>query len=117
MQASIPAVAASLANLEAIKLCLPDVPVKALILSSRLMLLGGTYSRVIKDVRGVGFMWGVEFHCVEDRERVRKRAQKQGLLLAPCGEKTIRICPPINISSEDLEKCLKIFEEAVAGLA
>jgi 4-aminobutyrate aminotransferase len=75
----------------------------------------------IGDVRGKGLMIGVEL--VKDRES-RKRAPlwrnaliqkafRKGLLLLGCGENTIRFCPALTVSTEEIEVCLTIFGECL----
>lgn len=72
-------------------------------------------------VRGIGLMIGVEF--VGDpksktpdpqlRDRIIQRAFERGLLTLGCGESTIRISPPLNITLAELDEGLQIFEEAI----
>jgi 4-aminobutyrate aminotransferase len=73
------------------------------------------------DVRGKGLMVGVEL--VKDRitreragdwrDRLIQTAFQKGLLLLGCGENTIRFCPALTVSAEEVDLCLTIFEEAV----
>ena len=73
------------------------------------------------DVRGKGLMIGVEL--VKDRETKERasewrnalvrRAFEKGLLLLGCGENTIRFCPPLIVTEEDVDLCLTLFEEAL----
>ena len=75
----------------------------------------------IGDVRGKGLMVGVEF--VKDRETkapatqwrtdlIRKTFEK-GLLLLGCGENSIRFCPALTVTSDEIDVCLSIFEDAI----
>jgi 4-aminobutyrate aminotransferase len=76
----------------------------------------------IGDVRGIGFMIGVDF--VEDptskkpaaelRNRVERLAFERGLLLLGCGKSVIRISPPLCTTKEQIDEGLNIFEEAVS---
>ena len=78
----------------------------------------------IGDVRGMGLMIGVEL--VKDRQtkeragdwrdQVIQKAFHKGLLLLGCGQNTIRICPPLTASSEEVEVFLQIFEESLREL-
>ena len=78
----------------------------------------------IGDVRGLGLMIGVEL--VKDRgtkeragqwrDQVIQNAFHKGLLLLGCGQNTIRICPPLTVSSEEVEVFLQIFEESLREL-
>ncbi len=75
----------------------------------------------IGDVRGIGLMVGVEL--VKDRETKERakewrdglirKAFEKGLLLLGAGENTIRFCPALTISAEEVETGLSIFEEAL----
>ena len=77
------------------------------------------------DVRGLGLMVGVEL--VKDRETkeravqwrgdILKTAFEKGLLLLGCGENTIRFCPALTVSEEEVDVCLNLFEEAVRQVA
>jgi 4-aminobutyrate aminotransferase len=78
----------------------------------------------IGDVRGKGLMVGVELvkDCVTKerathwRDAVIQRAFQKGLLLG-CGENTIRFCPGLTISPEEIEVGLTIFEETMKEVA
>jgi len=73
------------------------------------------------DVRGKGLMIGVELvkdrttkeRASEWRNKLVRRAFEKGLLLLGCGENTIRFCPPLIVTEEDVDLCLTIFEEAL----
>ncbi|MGC9968025.1 MAG: acetyl ornithine aminotransferase family protein [Syntrophobacteraceae bacterium] len=77
------------------------------------------------DVRGMGLMVGVEL--VKDRitkesapdlrDRVVQGAFQNGLLLLGCGESTIRFCPALIVSAEEVDTGLSIFEETLRELA
>jgi 4-aminobutyrate aminotransferase len=77
------------------------------------------------DVRGKGLMVGVEL--VKDREtkepamdwrpRIIQKAFEKGLLILGCGENSIRFCPALTVSAEEIDLGLSIFEEAVKQVA
>jgi len=77
------------------------------------------------DVRGLGLMIGVELvkdrHTKERaagwRNEALQKAFHKGLLLLPCGENSIRFCPALSISAEEVEVGLSIFEEAIRQVA
>ncbi|MFN2213773.1 MAG: acetyl ornithine aminotransferase family protein [Anaerolineales bacterium] len=76
----------------------------------------------IGQVRGMGLMIGVEF--VQDqetrrpdrglRDKVVLEAFQSGLLLLGCGKSTIRIAPPLNISRDEIDQGLSIFEHVLS---
>lgn len=67
------------------------------------------YKEVV-DSRGIGFMLAIEIDTVKNRDRIVNIAFKKGLSMLGCGEKAIRIIPPLNISKKDLTKGLNILE-------
>jgi 4-aminobutyrate aminotransferase len=77
------------------------------------------------DVRGKGLMVGVEL--VKDREtkeratelrtRVIKGAYEKGLLLLGCGQNTIRFCPALTVSADEVDVCLTLFEQVLRETA
>jgi acetylornithine/N-succinyldiaminopimelate aminotransferase len=69
-------------------------------LGESLRLLAASSGR-IRDVRGVGFIWGIDVH--EPAADVIARARDAGLLLVGAGDYTIRILPPLVATREDLE--------------
>ncbi len=79
------------------------------------------YHPSVGDVRGRGLMIGVEL--VKDkatrepaaalRNRVEELAFERGLMVLGCGESSIRLCPPLVVSSEEATVALDILEEAL----
>jgi 4-aminobutyrate aminotransferase len=75
----------------------------------------------IGDVRGLGLMIGVEYRDGEGKpskelaKAVTKKAFEKGLMLLTCGpwDNTIRLIPPINISSTEVEEALGIIEDSL----
>ena len=77
----------------------------------------------IGDVRGRGFMLGVEF--VKDktsripdpalRDRVEMAVFQRGLILLGAGTNTIRWSPPLILTKEHVDVALEIFDEAIAA--
>jgi 4-aminobutyrate aminotransferase len=76
----------------------------------------------ISDVRGLGLMIGVEFAQDEGRpdpklrDAVMSKCFENGLLLLNCGESTIRFCPPLIVSREDVDIAVRIFDSVLAEL-
>jgi 4-aminobutyrate aminotransferase len=78
----------------------------------------------IGDVRGMGMMQAVEL--VEDREtkkpdkalrdRLLKACFKKGLLLLSCGQSTIRFCPPLVATAQNVRVACEIFGETLQEL-
>jgi 4-aminobutyrate aminotransferase len=79
---------------------------------------------VIGDVRGLGLMIGVDFECTDGshaadgkfRDQVMQRCFEKGLLLLSCGESTLRFCPPLIVTKEEVDTAVEIFDAAVVEL-
>jgi len=75
----------------------------------------------IGDVRGLGLMIGIEYRDGEGKpskkhaKAVTKKAFEKGLMLLTCGpwDNTIRLIPPLNISSIEVEEALGIMEDSL----
>lgn len=65
----------------------------------------------IRDVRGAGFIWGIDVH--EPAADVVARARDAGLLLVGAGDYTIRILPPLVATRADLEAGLQRLATAL----
>lgn len=75
----------------------------------------------IGEVRGLGFMIGVEFVKNRDtkeptealRDDVVDYSFERGLLTLGCGKSVIRIAPPLSTSKQEVDEGLEIFEESI----
>lgn len=90
----------------------------------RLRRLESTH-RLVGQVRGYGFMIGVEFVTEEGEpngdacQKVINACLQKGLILIGCGRErhVIRFIPPLTVSREELESALEILEEAIRGMS
>jgi len=89
-------------------------------LLKRLLELKDVYE-IIGDVRGMGLMIGVEL--VKDRE-TKEPAKKElsklidytfkhGVLIIGAGVSSVRFSPPLNISKEEIDEALDVFEDGL----
>ena len=69
---------------------------------------------LIKDVRGLGLMIGVEFGDHDTMIAVEQAAFRRGLLVLGAGDDVVRMCPPLVFRRDQAETALEVFEEAVA---
>ncbi|WP_265108339.1 aminotransferase class III-fold pyridoxal phosphate-dependent enzyme [Halosolutus halophilus] len=70
----------------------------------------------VEDVRGKGLMLAVEFDTAERRTAVVQAALERGLLTLGCGEKTIRLLPPLDSTDREIELGIGIFLEAIEAV-
>lgn len=89
---------------------LESVRIEGQWLGAALRDLAGRTGR-IREVRGVGFIWGIDVH--EPAPEVIARARDEGLLLVGAGDYTVRILPPLVARRADLEDGLHRLERAL----
>ncbi|HKB00732.1 MAG TPA: aminotransferase class III-fold pyridoxal phosphate-dependent enzyme, partial [Gemmataceae bacterium] len=71
-------------------------------------------------VRGLGLMTAVDVitdsgdYDPKGREAVIQAAFHRGLLLLGCGESGVRFCPPLCVTEEQINTCLRILDEVVS---
>jgi len=77
--------------------------------------------KCIANPRGLGLMAGVDVIHPRSgkgdanlRAKILQEAFTRGLILLPCGQISIRFCPPLCINQAQLETGLKVFHEAIA---
>jgi 4-aminobutyrate aminotransferase len=75
------------------------------------------HPRLVTDVRGRGLMIGVEFDSLEAAEAVQWASFQRGLLVLECGKSTVRMCPPLIATAEEIATGIRLFSEAIAEVA
>src|SRR5215467_2777297 len=111
--------AAGLATLEVIKSenLLANAADQGEFLLGGLRELHEKHPGIITDVRGTGLMLGVELRTAETAEEVQGRAFERGLLVLECGERSIRISPPLIVSREQASAGLRLLGEVLRDVA
>jgi len=72
---------------------------------------------LITDVRGRGLMIGVEFIDGNTAKAVEQAAFREGLLVLTCGERTVRIAPPLVINQQQADVGADLFDRACRRVA
>jgi len=111
--------AAGLATLEVIESegLLGNASAQGAFLLDGLRELRRAHPEVITDVRGVGLMIGIEVRTAELAEMVQRRAFERGLLVLECGDRSIRVSPPLVITRDQAASALKILAEVFGAVA
>lgn len=70
---------------------------------------------IIREVRGIGMMIGIEMRQAADCKRVVARALKEGLILGWTlhTDRVIRVSPPLTLSEEEMTRGLETIEKAL----
>jgi acetylornithine/N-succinyldiaminopimelate aminotransferase len=85
-------------------------------LKARLAKLVAAFPGILKDVRGLGLMIGVEFDKPVNTDVVRALEAK-GLLTVVAGNNVVRFVPPLIVDATHIGEAVKIFEGVCADLA
>jgi acetylornithine/N-succinyldiaminopimelate aminotransferase len=92
---------------------------------TRLLELSQKHPDVIQSVRGFGLMIGIELAsdipALSNDGRAASlqfvnRLHDAGLLSIPSGTQVIRLLPPLNLSRQEAEEGIRIFEKVVGDL-
>jgi len=75
------------------------------------------FPAIIKDVRGIGLMIGVEFATHELAAAAEWACFQRGLLVLEAGMTVVRIAPPLVLTADEAAVGIRIFGEAVAEIA
>jgi diaminobutyrate-2-oxoglutarate transaminase len=74
-----------------------------------------TKSSNIKDVRGIGFIWGIEFKDPQIAQQLGTELFNAGMIIEVCGceDNTLKLLPPLTISEANLKIGLEMIVAAV----
>jgi 4-aminobutyrate aminotransferase len=72
---------------------------------------------LVEDVRGLGLMTALEFDTADRRDAVMETALQHGLLTLGCGQKSLRLLPPLDVTERELELCLDILDSVFTEVA
>ena len=95
-------------------------------MKTELQKLVTRFPTVLKEVRGIGLMIGLEFQAdasAFSREekspalQVVNRLHAAGLLTVPAATAVIRFLPPLNLQQTEAEEGLRVIENAIVDLA
>jgi 4-aminobutyrate aminotransferase len=82
-------------------------------LLERLQALQADHDAVV-DVRGLGLMIGIEFQTPRQAEAVAEGCFHRGLIVLRCGDKAIRLSPPLVIGEAEADAALEVLGAAIA---
>ena len=67
------------------------------------------YPKIIKEVRGKGFLIGIQLHF--NQSNFIKLLEKNYLLTIRAAENTIRILPPLNVKKKEIDLAIRIIKK------
>jgi len=78
--------------------------------------LAANHPELVGNVRGRGLMVAFDLPSTEVRDRLRKEIFNRGMIVAPCGPRSIRFRPPLNLKKEEVDEGMGIIDEALSAL-
>ena len=81
---------------------------------SKLKYLKDDYPKIIKEVRGVGLLIGLQLHI--DQVKFIKRLQDNNFLTMRAGENVVRILPPLNVKKQEIDLAIKVLRKVCEEL-
>ncbi len=95
---------------------LSNVKARGAELMKSLFALCEEYPQYLSNVRGRGLFCAFDFPDKEMRNRFQSNCYKEGMIILPCGEKSMRFRPALNITGEQLGSGLEIIKKALKSL-
>lgn len=94
---------------------LEDVNRKSALLREKLEGLVTSHPDVFEDVRGTGLMIGIK--CKAVNIDVVKEGYAAEVLTVPAGDNVIRLLPPLTITDEEIDECIKRLDKAATAVS
>lgn len=69
----------------------------------------------VTNARGLGLMCAIDLPSSEERNRVRLACFKHGMLILPCGEKSLRFRPALTVNEKEVTLAVDILRHAIKG--
>jgi acetylornithine/N-succinyldiaminopimelate aminotransferase len=80
----------------------------------RLNQLKDKYPKIIKEIRGRGFLIGIKLH--KDQAKFIQKLMDNKLLTIRAAENVVRVLPPLNVKKNELDLALKIINKVCSKL-
>ena len=78
--------------------------------------LGERHAAVASNVRGRGLMCALDLPSGPDRDSAVRRLREQHVIVLPCGERTIRFRPALDITEQELRFGLAALDRVLASM-
>jgi L-lysine 6-transaminase len=85
-------------------------------LIGELEALGERHASVASNVRGRGLLCALDLPSAADRDTAVRLLREQRVIVLPCGERTIRVRPALDVTEEELGFGLAALDRVLASL-
>ena len=72
------------------------------------------YPSIIKEIRGRGFLIGIQLHT--DQTKFIKKLMDNKLLTIRAAENVVRILPPLNVKKNEIDLAIKIIDKVCSEI-
>ncbi len=86
-------------------------------LQGRLQELQSEFPALVSNARGLGLFCAMDMDTPAHRDDVRRKAYEKGLIILPCGERTIRFRTALNVSTEEIDEGTGIIRESLKAIS
>lgn len=95
---------------------LENVKLQGKILNGELIQLSKEYPELITNIRNRGLFGAFDMRTKELRNEFIKKAWNNGLIILPCGEKSVRFRPVLDIKTECILNGFDIIKKSIAEI-
>jgi len=74
--------------------------------------MASTTPELFSNARGLGLMCAIDLPDTPTRSAARMKAYEMGMLILPCGERSLRFRPPLDVTRAEIDQALEILSEA-----
>jgi L-lysine 6-transaminase len=85
-------------------------------LLKRLNELAEEFPGVVSNPRGKGLFAAFDVATGEARTAIRQKALGKGLIVLPCGDRSIRFRPPLTVTTAEIDQGMKILGDSIRAL-
>jgi L-lysine 6-transaminase len=85
-------------------------------LLTRLQALSKEFPRLITNARGRGLMCAIDFPDGKVRDEVADKSYELGMVILPCGHRSLRFRPPLDITSAEVDEAVDIIGQIARSL-
>jgi L-lysine 6-transaminase len=82
-------------------------------LQKNLNALENEFPELVSNTRGLGLLCAMDLDTRQNRDLIKEKAMKKGLVLIGCSERTIRFRPPLNLSRSEADEGIDIIRRCL----
>ena len=86
-------------------------------LLARLQALQAEWPDLLSNARGRGLMCAIDFPDGHVRNAVAHKAYELGMIILPCGHRSLRFRPPLDITPSEVDEAVEIIDRAIDQVA